>query len=347
MTLFFLFPLKGPVNGVKVISKSILDLLLCENFKVEVIDTAQADSYSNFGKFNFKKIRFFSNLLKKIRIVKKGDFVYMNFSTRGFSLYRDLAILKYLQIKKAKITIHIHANGLEEIKNRFLIKILSKVKIIVINEYQYEKLSHFKEKVCIKNALPDFYKNKFNIETDPLEDEIKLLYMSNISKPKGADLLKKIAYEIAEKRPKYSLTICGGIMDQYSNDCIDEIVHKFDFIKYLGPIEDEILKMKIYRENDFLLFLSDENYEVFPLVYIESLMNGLPIITTKQIVSSEVIANDTGSHIKENSISDVVENLLLKDTIEDLKKRARLKYENQFDFGAYYNEIKKVIFHGL
>ena len=54
-------------------------------------------------------------------------------------------------------------------------------------------------------------------------------------------------------------------------------------------VSDMEEKSKIYSEATALLFLSDKNYEVFPLVYIEALMHGLPIISTPQHVAESVV----------------------------------------------------------
>lgn len=343
MKLFYIFPLKGPVNGVKVIANYVLDTFIEMNIRAKVIDTSQAKSYSNFGKFDFSKILFFSKILKGVRDVKKGDFIYMNFSTRGFSLYRDWFILNLLVIRKSNVTIHVHANGLESIP-QFLKKVICKTKIIVINKDQFEKLKEYPSVFCIENALPDYYSKKFN-PTIIESKNISLLYMSNISKPKGVDLLNNICQLIENKRLNYSLTISGGILDEYSKQIIDEIVLNHRFVNFLGPTEDSDQKMKLYREHDFLLFLSDENYEVYPLVYIESLMNGLPIITTKQIVAEQVTSDNLGLLLHQDNFISFISEFSDKKNRLELKRKIRQKFEKEYSFEEYCNSIKNIIFN--
>ena len=67
MKLFFIFPISGPNNGVKVISNHIRNsLFINTNISINELNTAQAKDFSNFGKFNFDKILSFYTLFKKL-----------------------------------------------------------------------------------------------------------------------------------------------------------------------------------------------------------------------------------------------------------------------------------------
>jgi glycosyltransferase involved in cell wall biosynthesis len=342
MKLFFIFPIKGPVNGVKIIAQHLLNAFLNDELKTILIDTSQAEKYKEFGSFNFKKLFFVFTIFKKLKEISKGDFVYMNFSTKGFSLYRDLWILRYLNHKKANITIHIHANGLDEIRNIYLKKMINKVKIIVINNKQFELLKGYKSVYCVKNCLPDYYGGEFNF-TYTYTEEKKLLYMSNLSEQKGIDKLMSICKSV-ENQKNYTITICGGVLDQYSQEVLNEILEKYKFVSFLGPIELLDKKMEIYKEHDFLVFLSDEDYEVFPLVYIEALMNGLSVISTSQIVLDDIISNESGLLLNDNNYIDYINTYDTEAKILELKRKNRLKFEQSFQFNAYYQSIKKIIF---
>lgn len=343
MKLFFIFPLKGPTNGVKVISKYVLEKFQEEkDIDIQIVDTSQATDYSDFGKFNLNKISFIFKLLSSIRGINKNDLAYMNFSTKGFSFYRDIIILSYLNFKDANVTIHIHANGLEKWKNSIIRKNLNRSKIVVINSKQLASLSHFKNVFYVKNVLPDFYDGNFKILEEKSEDA-RLLYFSNLSVQKGIDCLKGICKLIHSKALNYKLTICGGVLDQYSQNVLDELIAEYNFVTYLGPIDDESTKMKLFKNHDFLLFLSEINYEVYPLVYIEALMNGLPIITTQQIVAEEVIANNSGFLLTNHDIEKYISTFEKPKLLYTTKLMIRARFEKEYCFNDYYSQIKKII----
>src|SRR5690606_19544665 len=127
MKIFLLIPVKGPINGAKLISKTIwLGFLNKLTSEIILIDTAQASKADDFGKFRFKKIRLvFKILFQVLKRVKKEDKALLNFTPHGFAFVRDCIILWFLKFKKANITLHIHANGLEK-KNKIFLKILFK-----------------------------------------------------------------------------------------------------------------------------------------------------------------------------------------------------------------------------
>jgi glycosyltransferase involved in cell wall biosynthesis len=343
MKLFFIFPIKGPVNGVKIIAQHLLNAFLNDDLKTILIDTSQAEKYKEFGSFNFKKLFFIFSIFKKLKEITNGDFVYMNFSTKGFSLYRDLWILKYVHYKKANITIHIHANGLDEIRNKYLKNMINKVKIIVINNKQFELLKGYESVYCIKNCLPDYYAGEFNINYNYTEEK-KLLYMSNLSEQKGIDKLMSICKNV-ENYNNFTITICGGVLDQHSQEVLNQILKKYKFVSFLGPIELLDKKMEIYKAHDFLVFLSDEDYEVFPLVYIEALMNGLSVISTNQIVLDDIISNESGLLLNNNNYIDYINTYNTTAKIIELKQKNRLKFEQTFQFNSYYQSIKKIVFN--
>ena len=342
--LIFIFPIDGPINGVKVIAKELLSFFDKEQLHIININTAQAKSYSNFGKFNFGKILFVAKIFNSLLHLDQKNNVYMNFTTKGFSFYRDFFIVWFLTFKKSNITLHIHQNGLEKIKSKFVFKVLNKAKIIVINNQQQQDLKKFKNLYCVYNVLPDFYNGIFQPAVSSTSEYIQLLFMSNISVPKGINLLLQICQKIKERQLNYQITICGGILDNYSQSVINQLQSDFNFITFLGPIEDDIKKMEIYKTHDFLLFLSDNNYEVSPLVYIEALMNGLPIITTPQIIAKNVTAQGSGIIIENENFIDFISDHCQHELLLKLKLKNRIKFEKEYNFTAFYKSIKNIVF---
>jgi glycosyltransferase involved in cell wall biosynthesis len=321
--LFFIFPIKGPVNGVKIIGKQMLDRFAKDDFLVINIDTAQAKDFSSFGKFNLSKVVYLLKLLWSLKSVSKGELVIMSLTTKGFSFIRDVIIVQFLLLKKANITIHIHSNGLEDLKSNYCKSILNKVKKIVINHRQLEYLNQYNSLFYIPNALLDFSPT---ITFEKVSRaHVKLLYMSNISISKGIDMLYSICEDIKKNKRNFIITVCGGVLDSYSESIIQKISQDFDFVTFLGPVTDQEGKMKIYKNHDFLLFLSDVNYEVYPLVYIESLMNGLPIITTQQVIAKQITQNDIGVIINGNNYLSFIEKYNDPEKHLELRKKVRIK----------------------
>ena len=347
MKLFFVFPLSGPNNGVKVISNHIKNGVFSNGkLIIHPIDTAQAKDFNNFGKFNLKKIITFFKLIKQLLIVKSSDYIYLNLTPKGYAFYRDLIILALCKVKTRHITGHIHANGLENnIKwyNKFL---FNSIKIIVINQHQKKKLRDFCPNIfLIPNVLPDYFKNKkINFKKN---EKINFIFLSNISKEKGLNRIIEIADMVFLERIKCNINVYGGALTDVEKRKIESLAAKYDFVNYYGPIINEEEKFISLLNNDVLLFLSDENYEVYPLVYIEALMSGLSIITTNQIVSknfqklgiAKILNNDLSNFIN------IIDDFISFSRDKNIKVKARNVYLEKYSFDNYIERIEEVILY--
>lgn len=336
--LFVIFPITGPINGVKSITKQILNNFNSE-YNIVLIDTGQAKDFKEFGKFTFSKIIEVKNILIKILKIKSKSKVYFNFSVKGYSFLRDFIFLLLLIIKKSNITIHIHANGIETKNYHIVNYFLNKVKIIVINQEQFNNLKHLKRVFLLPNAIKDYYKDALQ---KPINHKLQILFLSNISIEKGASLLKNFCINLEELKDKIHVTIYGGILDSYSENVIDEL-SKINYISYKGVIKNEDEKMALFLNSDLFIFLSNTNYEVYPLVYLEALMNGCAILTTKQIISETIVSNSNGQHINTSFNIEYVKILLNKSELAQQQANSRYLYTKISNFDIFCNNLKNII----
>lgn len=340
--IIMIAPIGGPVNGVTVLSNQIAEQFKNEqNYKLKIIDTAQAKSPEDFGKFNFKKIIDLRIVLNQIQEIKSDDYVYMNFSPKGFAFYRDYLLLNFVLKKTKNISLHIHANGLENKKRFFRKNKFNVVKCIVITDHQFEKLSFFKNRILLPNALKDHYEN--NVKLNKNNEQVNLLFFSNLSEEKGAKRLFEFCRYCTLQNKEYKITICGGILDDFSKNMIQEVIQlNNENIQILDPIKLTDEKMKLFQESHFLLFLSDPFYEVYPLVYIEALMNGVSIITTPQYVANDVISDNVGCiYTDSESVVQFIDQN--KADLNVLCSRNRFKFEAFYDFENYFKKLKNTI----
>ena len=133
------------------------------------------------------------------------------------------------------------------------------------------------------------------------------------------------------------------MLDNYTDKIINKIIVDYQFITFKGPVENIATKMEIYKKHDFFLFLSTTNYEVSPLVYIEALMNGLPIITTPQIIADKVTGDSLGLILKDDNYINFISNNFNEVSLKKLKFKNREKFEKQYNFVEFYKTIKKIV----
>ncbi|WP_322971467.1 glycosyltransferase [Faecalibacter sp. LW9] len=336
--ILVIFPIKGPLNGVKVITKNLLHHW--ENkIDYNLIDTAQAKDFNDFGKFSIQKVFVVLHLIWKVILNYSHQKAYINLSVKGFSFYRDITLITFLLMFRVKVTAHIHANGLEHVKFNLFKKIINKTHLIVINDYQYHHLKEYKNIHVVYNSLPDYYHSKPLVKKQ--NEKLRILYFSNLSLSKGTQKLQDFIEEINPIGDQVEIKICGGILDSESLE-ICKNIQKYNFVEILDPIFDEDQKMSLFKDSDVFLFLSDENYEVFPLVYLEALMNGLVIMTTKQVVSDLMISNGNGIEYKIKN-RPFIETLLKGNKLKEMQEKSRNVFLKISDFEKFSTQIIKII----
>lgn len=347
MNLVFIFPISGPNNGVKVISNHIQNFIeKNELFKVRTIDTAQASDFSDFGRFNLSKLRYFRRILMEVLKNNREDIVYLNLTPKGLAFYRDLLILLICRIKKNKVSIHLHANDLELRLNFFSKQIISNSNIIVINRHQLDILkNHFRRVYLLPNALPDFFKYDLDINTPKTKEVYRFIFLSNISKEKGSIKLEEFARVVDQMNSNIELNIYGGILDEVEGERINKITIKYPFVKYHGHLTEEAVKYEALKKSNTLLFLSDINYEVYPLVYIEALMSNTNIMTTQQHVANN-LEKDRVAYILNEDFSNLEQTLDKLIFENELSENPREVYLKKFSFNNYIESLIKILTNG-
>ncbi|MDO5509086.1 MAG: glycosyltransferase [Weeksellaceae bacterium] len=339
--LFFIFPVEGPINGVKIIAGEVLQRMRAEGIPLELIDTAQAKDHKDFGTFSVKKVLSSFSFFKRIKDIKAQDIVYLNFTPNGLSFYRDLAFLKLLGRKNRNTFIHIHANGLEY-KSGLAKKLLRNTHCIVINQRQYENLSFFKNRYLLPNALPDYYAE--NWQPARVNPKFRLLYISNFSLKKGTKRLQKLATWIEDEQLDCELILAGGVLDTTSEEILNQLRQK-PFVRYLGFVTEKAEKMELIKSSDVVLMLSDDNYEVYPLIYIESFMAGTTVLTTPQTVDSDFLKNGVALRFNRENLLFLYGQFHDEQVKKEHTERARNYYLQHMEFGLYFDRLKKILFH--
>lgn len=171
-------------------------------------------------------------------------------------------------------------------------KILSNAKnIITISEVykrrvlESSKLSLIKKDlrdklIVITNGVDSFWlKNKVLINRNRKESytEIQAVYVGKFDRGKNVLNLVKAIKELNNHSPtKVNLTLVGGGGKDESN--ILKEIEGNNNINFVGKVFDKNKLLEIYRNND--LFLMPSKTETFGLVYVEAMLNGLPILYT-------------------------------------------------------------------
>jgi len=208
-----------------------------------------------------------------------------------------------------------------------------RIQIITQNSDDLTELGVANGLVVLGSGEKAISEYNFNIHTD----SIRLLYVGRLLKAKGISLAIEIFLELRKRNFEATLTI-AGVIDESNPDSIPgtEIAQyrKIEGINYLGYVNDVD---EIYRCCNILLFPSTYR-EGVPRTLIESLKNGLTIVTRNMPGCKETI-NRNGFLIEDNTtVKDVVEYLisLNKKCILENRKRSIELFNTMFSAEVIY-----------
>ena len=181
---------------------------------------------------------------------------------------------------------------------------------------------------------------KYSCDSDNV---LKILFVAgNINNPyKGLDIVEK-ALEIVDVPQCIKINIMGeGRLSDRIND-------KYS-ITYYGLVSEKEKKEEVYASSDLLLIPSKQ--ENFPTVILEAFACGLPAIGSNVGGISEIITEDCGWVMKENTpdeLSNILKNILkdrrsLKIKGENCSKRFKEEYQLHKMINAYVNLYREVL----
>lgn len=205
---------------------------------------------------------------------------------------------------------------------------------IVLSEFSRDKFIEAgfpKEKLFVKPNFVDF---EFNV----VKKQNYGLFLGRLVDYKGIDTLLK-AYA---KLDSYNLKIIG------EGPMLDEVkvrINKLRNIELLGALSHEEA-MDYLKKSAFMVF-SSECYENMPLVIIESLASGTPVIASNLGAMKELVEdNVTGLLFKPGDPEDLMEKIrFIMDNSElhgKMKAAARKSYEAKFTREINYGILMSI-----
>jgi glycosyltransferase involved in cell wall biosynthesis len=324
------------------------------------------------GKIDFSNVYFSLKALFSltfILILNKIDILYVPISQNKLAYIRDGIAIILGKVFRSKVIIHLHGSYFLEFYEKssaFYKKFIdftmkSSAGAIVLGNnlrYIFEKWFSDNQIFVLPNFVEDHIKslnlkNKINYDNKAL----RLTYLGNILVSKGILQVIDAVEELLENGNNILLQIIGkfgrdsftGMQEDQIKNIILNIVNKDpEHIKYLGQIKDIEKKFSILiNETDIFVFPSW--LEGQPLVIIEAMQCGLPIISTKNCgaIEETVIDGYNGILVEKKNVKQIVNaiEVLIKD--EQLRKRmgenSRKLYEENFTPEKHLSKFKAIV----
>jgi glycosyltransferase involved in cell wall biosynthesis len=178
-------------------------------------------------------------------------------------------------------------------------------------------------------------------------DRINILYLSNLFPGKGFNELIEVFGKLARGNSNIYLYMVGGFPYKGIRKKIRKQIIKsglIDRIFLKGPRFDEY-KLKFYGEADIFVFPSFFRQECFPLVILEAMQAGLPVVTTREGAIPEIIDNEVNGVIINQKDNEALEYQIQrlvndKNLRSDLGSAAKKKFTENFTLDHFEKNMR-------
>ena len=295
--ILFVLHLPPPVHGAALVGSFLRESALVNGtFDTRYMNLSASETLAQVGRFSFGKVRSVFRLLTEVRRtlrVWRPDLVYMTPSSKMPGLLKDALIARLVRRKGCKVVLHFHNKGVASRQDRFVDDRLYRMlfrgaSVILLSERLYPDIRKYvpTERVsfCANGvSVPDIMRRS---ASGP-----RILFLSNMIRSKGVSVLVEACRLLKERGVVFQCRLVGALSADYPGDSLAaEIKAKGleDFVIYEGPRYGEE-KWTAFSEADLFAFPSYYPDECFPLVVLEAMGAGLPVVTTDEGAIPEMV----------------------------------------------------------
>lgn len=351
--LLVIGPEPPPPTGMELATEALLNELQQASIALARVNTADpADELGNRGHWTFHNSQLaIRHLITAGRQSFRRDVaaVYLPIAQAFPALARDLFFIVIARLARKPVVIHLHGGSFgtyyesqNALVRRLIARVLREVELgIVLTEQlrpALECVMPANRIAVIQNGL-DLPQKSGPAAGSTTGDGVSALFLSTLFPSKGLYVFIEAIAEARQSRPE----LHGVVAGQWPSEGIREetlaLVRKLsleDAITFVGPVEGGA-KTELLSEADIFCFPSFYPLEGQPLVIIEAMAAGLPIVATSwRGISATVVDHETGFLVDKPSSTLIAEKL--KHLVDHPEARERLGRAGRSRYQDYYTQ---------
>jgi glycosyltransferase involved in cell wall biosynthesis len=334
-SILFCLHLPPPIHGSSKVGEYIFNSNeIKKNFNSVFVNLLASDSISKTGKFSSKKLLSAFNVVAKVLYrcltYKRPDLVYYALTTTGLAYYRDFIVIIILKLFGNQIVYHLHNKGISKYKskgaNNFLYEITFKrSRVILLAPQLYTDIKDFvaeNQTYYCPNGIPDHGKIKKG-KPKLVSSNVNILFLSNLIESKGVLNLVDALELLNLNGVGFSAVFAGkegDITKGQFNEYLSER-NLTESVKFIGEVYGNE-KEEVFLNADIFVFPTYYEKECFPLVILEAMSFGLPVVTTFEGGIQEMVDDGkTGYLVQQKNVRE------LASKIEILIKKPDIRYK--------------------
>ncbi|MHC8494519.1 glycosyltransferase family 4 protein [Thalassospira sp. SM2505] len=347
--------LPPPMHGAAKMNRHAIDAL-SRVFDLHVIEMHFSKDLSDIGRPTFGKV--FHAIWLALRLIcalPASRAFYICFAPRGAAYYRDSLYVLITKLFQVPAIIHLHGRGLPAMRQTrfsawFQKGVFSDQTVILLGETLRSEITGLNcASTIIANCLDDDAFAKPVSEHWKPRIPLRILWLSNLFRAKGLETLLAACALLDNQDVAFELTIAGAAGD-INPPMLRELLHSYGIdanTRYIGPATAHERKI-LFRSTDLFVFPTNYANEAQPLVVLEAMAAGIPVITSGIATLPEfVIHGQTGWLCRPNSPENLAQTIIdvtrSADTTHQVRVNARSVCETRFTRDRFTKEIISTI----
>ncbi len=366
--ILFVGTLPPPVHGSAVVSLQIKDSKVINNaFDCDWINLGTSRSMNEIGKATLAKpLRLLGALGKEIwyLLSRRYDLCYLAITCHGSGFLKDSPFMLMAKLFRKKIVIHQHNKGMADDVDRWPYRWLlplcyKNAKVILLSWYLYpdiEKVVKREDVFICPNGIKvqEFKSSRVQdaFETwneKPETDRVpRLLFLSNLIESKGVLVLLDALKILKDKGYSFVCDFVGGETKDIDVKRFNEEVEK------RGLNEIAIYQGRKYgSEKDKALCAADvfvlpTMNDCFPLVILEAMEQGKPVVTTAIGGIPDIVDNEVTGLIANvgdaQSLAICLENMITNAQLRSgMGERGNQLLKEKFTEAVFEERMKEIL----
>ncbi|WP_417805892.1 glycosyltransferase [Thalassospira lucentensis] len=347
--------LPPPMHGAAAMNQHAVDAL-AQCTELTVLEMRFGKDLGNIAKFSLRKVATAMGLWVRLaRHLPRANVLYICFAPSGTAFYRDCLYVLTAKLFGVPAILHLHGRGLANLRQNRLIARLQRLVFadqtaIVLGARLLPELESLScDKLIIPNALPAAAFTVQTMAKCPLHHPVRLFYLSNLFRAKGIETLIKATAAVINNGIAVTLDIAGAPGDISAQE-LQLTLHDHgiaDIATYHGPVNAD-QRMALFNAVDLFVFPSNYPNEAQPLVVLEAMAAGVPVITSNIATLPEFVrAGETGWLCQPDAPNDlaktITEAINTPDQTDTMAKAARRMCETDFTLDRFTRDIYDVI----
>jgi glycosyltransferase involved in cell wall biosynthesis len=288
--IIFIATLPEPTTGQSISNKFILDKISAE-CKVTVINTSPKSIKKSFS-YHLNRIKSTTKAILELSKNPRQSTVYTVYES-GIGIIYNYAIVSMARIFNHKIYIHHHTSQHTKSKlTRFNVLLhiaKNSTHILLSNGMRQDFEKNYKGKfnsIVVQNHSMISIKNSSAVRFE--NNNINIGFISNLTLEKGALRSIECLRHLISNGINASLLMAGPTVNEETNAHLLKAKKELgENLKILGSINGTE-KQKFFDGIDLLIFPSSYKYEAQPLVVLEAMAAGIPVIVSNYGYISEL-----------------------------------------------------------